>query len=158
MSLRGSDCARLLIRATKRLGDGKAASSNAAKWAPHRFGDSRHPSRSNFVARWPKEADNHAYGPWDPGNVGEYGARIEPPADGGRTALMIAAMFDRSEIVELLLSQGADPNAKDGTGLTALDMANAMDATNTQNVLQNVRSDAGRRLPRKRINSNRPER
>ncbi|MDQ7827349.1 MAG: ankyrin repeat domain-containing protein [Candidatus Eremiobacteraeota bacterium] len=41
-------------------------------------------------------------------------------ANGGITALMIAAGQGKKDIVELLISKGADVNAKDGTGMTAL--------------------------------------
>jgi hypothetical protein len=39
------------------------------------------------------------------------------------TALSFAAMFNRSDIVEMLLARGADPSIKDGKGLTAADHA-----------------------------------
>ncbi|HIX62770.1 MAG TPA: ankyrin repeat domain-containing protein, partial [Candidatus Halomonas stercoripullorum] len=44
-------------------------------------------------------------------------------------ALMFAAMFNRCEIVECLLAQGADPQAQDSQGMTARDLAQAMGAT-----------------------------
>jgi len=53
----------------------------------------------------------------------------------GRTALMIAAMFNRSEIVEFLIAQGADPHACDAGGATALAAAAMMGATDTQALL-----------------------
>ena len=40
-------------------------------------------------------------------------------SEGGKTPLMIAAMFNRTEIVEVLLARGADPQARDACGLTA---------------------------------------
>ena len=36
--------------------------------------------------------------------------------DGGRTALMTAAMFNRTEIVDLLLERGADIDRRDAIG------------------------------------------
>ena len=41
----------------------------------------------------------------------------------GATALVFATMFNRTEIVELLLAGGADPTIRDGQGLTAADHA-----------------------------------
>ncbi|MFP4906000.1 ankyrin repeat domain-containing protein, partial [Paraburkholderia sp. BR14261] len=53
----------------------------------------------------------------------------------GRTALMIAAMFNRSDIVDLLLARGANPAAHDAAGNTALDVANAMGAVDAATLL-----------------------
>ena len=59
----------------------------------------------------------------------ERGASVDGRGEGGRTALMVAAMFDRAEIVELLLARGADPHVLDGGGLTARDAAERMAET-----------------------------
>ncbi len=56
---------------------------------------------------------------------------MDGPGDGSRTALMIAAMFNRTEMVDLLLAHGADPDLRDGAGLTAAEMAQSMGATDT---------------------------
>ncbi len=48
---------------------------------------------------------------------------------GDRTPLMVAAMFDKADIAELLLAHGADPRARDKAGLGALDLARSMGAT-----------------------------
>jgi ankyrin repeat protein len=52
-------------------------------------------------------------------------------SDGGKTPLMVAAMFNRTEIVDLLLSRGADVQARDAAGLTAEQLASAMGASDT---------------------------
>jgi len=47
----------------------------------------------------------------------------DPRAANGGTALIFAAMFNRADVVDLLLERGADAGAKDGNGLTAADNA-----------------------------------
>jgi hypothetical protein len=53
-------------------------------------------------------------------------------ADGGgpdgRTALKLAAMFNRTAIVDLLLARGADPKAQGASGKTDADCAAARGA------------------------------
>ena len=58
-----------------------------------------------------------------------HGALVDGTGDGTRTALMTAAMFDRVAIIDLLLAHGADPDRRDGAGLTAAEMAQSMGAT-----------------------------
>jgi len=41
----------------------------------------------------------------------------------GATAIIFAAMFDRADLVDILLEYGADPTVKDAGGLTAADHA-----------------------------------
>jgi uncharacterized protein len=57
------------------------------------------------------------------------GADVEGASPDGRTALMIAAMFNRVDIVEMLIARGANPSAQDGAGNTAFDVANGMGAS-----------------------------
>ena len=45
--------------------------------------------------------------------------------DGGNTALILAASYDRTEIVELLLAYKADLNIKNNAGYTALSWASS---------------------------------
>ncbi|MGF6641548.1 ankyrin repeat protein [Paraburkholderia sp. MM6662-R1] len=45
---------------------------------------------------------------------------------------MIAAMFNRTAIVDLLLAHGADPHARDANGVSAADAAARMGAADTQ--------------------------
>jgi len=59
----------------------------------------------------------------------EGGAQVEGASFDGRTALMMAAMFNRTPIIDYLVSKGADPKAKDANGITALDAAKTMGAT-----------------------------
>jgi hypothetical protein len=49
----------------------------------------------------------------------------------GKTALAFAAMFDRVEIVDVLLAAGADPHRRDNAGQRAIDLARLMGATAT---------------------------
>jgi len=68
----------------------------------------------------------------------EAGAEIEGSSFDGRTALMMAAMFNRVEIVDYLIGQGADPKAKDANGVTALDAARTMGAVDTTAQLEKL--------------------
>ena len=52
---------------------------------------------------------------------------------------MLAAMFDRTGIVDLLLARGADPDARDADGATAEDLAVAMGARGTPRRLRTRR-------------------
>lgn len=64
-----------------------------------------------------------------------HGACVDSPP-GGRTAFMIAAMFNRVEIMRLLRERGADPGAKDAGGLDALSAAQKMGAHNAVDLLR----------------------
>jgi uncharacterized protein len=59
------------------------------------------------------------------------GAAIDGCGPDGKTALMMAAMFDRTEMLDLLLARGADKGARDAAGMTAQDLADRMGAANT---------------------------
>ena len=63
----------------------------------------------------------------------QHGANVNVNGTGpdGKTALMMAAMFNRTDIVELLIAQGADPDARDASGMSALDAARGMGAADT---------------------------
>ena len=61
----------------------------------------------------------------------ERGADVDGSGHDGKTALMVAAMFNRAEIVDLLLAHGADAEARDASGLTARDAAQVMNAPDT---------------------------
>ena len=63
------------------------------------------------------------------------GACVDSPP-GGRTAFMIAAMFNRVEIMQLLREKGADPWACDGGGLNALSAAQKMGADDAIDLLR----------------------
>lgn len=68
----------------------------------------------------------------------EHGVPVDAAAEDGRTALMLAAMFNRSEILEFLLAQGADPARQDARGATALVAAQTMGAPDTAARLQTL--------------------
>ncbi|MCR8721596.1 ankyrin repeat domain-containing protein, partial [Pseudomonas syringae] len=74
----------------------------------------------------------------------EAGADVEGAAADGRTALMMAAMFNRNEIVDYLIGQGADPHVCDAKGITALGAAQAMGATVTAEQLTRLGVQAAR--------------
>lgn len=56
------------------------------------------------------------------------GAVVDGAGPDGRTPLMFAAMFDRVEVVDLLVARGADPRRRDAAGASALDLARGMGA------------------------------
>lgn len=58
----------------------------------------------------------------------EHGAAVNARDTDGKTALMFAAMFNRVEIIDLLLASGADASLKTNDGKTALELAQAMGA------------------------------
>jgi ankyrin repeat protein len=51
---------------------------------------------------------------------------------------MMAAMFNRVEVVDYLIGKGADPKAKDANGVSALDAAKTMGAVDTTAQLQKL--------------------
>ena len=57
----------------------------------------------------------------------------------GQTALMMASLFDRIEIAEWLLQQGADPSIADHRGNTAESLARGQGLIEMQKVLQSHR-------------------
>ncbi|MCY1464080.1 Ankyrin repeats (many copies) [compost metagenome] len=69
----------------------------------------------------------------------EQGVAVDSAAADGRTALMMAAMFNRTAIVEYLLGKGADAQRQDAKGISALGAAQAMGAADTAAQLQALR-------------------
>lgn len=53
----------------------------------------------------------------------EHYAYIDAESPNGSTPLMMAALYGRDEVVELLLAEGADASVRNQQGLTALDFA-----------------------------------
>lgn len=53
----------------------------------------------------------------------EKGYNVNQPSEGGYTALHAAAENNHVEVIRLLVSNGADINARVVTGMTPLDMA-----------------------------------
>ncbi|MDY7554394.1 ankyrin repeat domain-containing protein [Pseudomonas veronii] len=68
----------------------------------------------------------------------EGGTPVDASSSDGRTALMMAAMFNRVEMVDYLLSQGANPKTADAQGATALAAAQTMGAVDTAAQLQKL--------------------
>ena len=66
----------------------------------------------------------------------ENGVPVDAAAQDGRTALMLAAMFNRVEILEYLLAQGANPALQDARGANALMAAQTMGAVDATARLQ----------------------
>ncbi|MFC6590928.1 ankyrin repeat domain-containing protein [Deinococcus lacus] len=58
----------------------------------------------------------------------DLGVDVNGAGPDGRTPLMLAAMFDRLDILDLLLERGADGQARDAAGFSALDAARQMGA------------------------------
>jgi uncharacterized protein len=67
----------------------------------------------------------------------EYGADVNELSN-GLTPLMLAARFNKVEIISLLISKGADVKAKDEKGFTALKYAEFSKATEAVSILKNA--------------------
>lgn len=67
----------------------------------------------------------------------EYGVDVNESAN-GVTPLMLAARYNRVEIVKLLLESGANSDAKDNNGFKALKYAELSNATDTIELLKKV--------------------
>lgn len=65
----------------------------------------------------------------------EYGADVNESAN-GTTPLMLAARYNKVEILKLLLEKGANTNAKDERGYTALQYAQLSNATDAIAILK----------------------
>jgi ankyrin repeat protein len=65
----------------------------------------------------------------------EYGADVNESAN-GMTPLMLAARYNKVEILKLLLEKGANTNAKDERGYTALQYAQLSNATDAIAILK----------------------
>ncbi|MGH2664441.1 ankyrin repeat domain-containing protein [Flavobacterium sp.] len=65
----------------------------------------------------------------------EYGADVNESSD-GLTPLMLAARYNKAEIVKVLLEKGARIEAKDERGLTAVKYAEMSNATDTLALLK----------------------
>ena len=66
------------------------------------------------------------------------GTPIDAASSDGRTALMMAAMFNRVDMVDYLLGQGANTKATDAQGATALAAAQTMGAKDTAAQLEKL--------------------
>lgn len=65
----------------------------------------------------------------------EYGADVNESSD-GLTPLMLAARYNKAEIVKVLLEKGARAEIKDERGLTAVKYAEMSNATDTLALLK----------------------
>lgn len=68
----------------------------------------------------------------------EYGADVNEMSN-GMTPLMVAARYNRTEIIQLLLDRGANPRFKTETGYTALRYAELSNATEAVSMLNQKR-------------------
>lgn len=71
-----------------------------------------------------------------------YGANVNATASDGTTALMLAAMNAKLDVVMLLLGKGAKPEMKDQSGKTALDYAKTAEVSDyLKNSVKDTRID-----------------
>ena len=68
------------------------------------------------------------------------GAEVDGHGGDGSTPVMTVAMFNRMDIVDLLLDAGADPARRDGRGVTAQDLAEHMNAPDASVRLAGVKA------------------
>jgi hypothetical protein len=65
------------------------------------------------------------------------GADVNESANGGRTALILAVIFGHTNLVQMLVNAGADPQLRDDLGLNAMDWAQRRGLTEAQAILTN---------------------
>ncbi|EJF99104.1 ankyrin repeat domain-containing protein [Flavobacterium sp. F52] len=68
----------------------------------------------------------------------EYGADVNQISD-DLTPLMIAALYNKHEIIKILLANGANPKAKNEKGYTALKYAQASNASEAIALLKDLK-------------------
>jgi hypothetical protein len=66
------------------------------------------------------------------------GADVNERTSGGQTALILAVIFGRSNIVRLLVNAGADPQERDNLGLNAIDWAQRRGSTEALELFANT--------------------
>lgn len=83
----------------------------------------------------------------DPDRANDHGktslAGVAFKGDTAVARLLYAAMFDRVEVLELLLARGALPEQRDAEGRTALDYARILGAERAMSVLEQLPSVRG---------------
>lgn len=67
----------------------------------------------------------------------EYGVDVNEKSN-GMSPLMIAARYNKVEIIKILLANGANPNSKDEKGFTALKYAQLSNANDAVLILKQV--------------------
>ena len=65
------------------------------------------------------------------------GADVNETTGGGQTALILAVIFGRTNLVKLLMKAGADPHQRDNLGLNALEWAQRRGLTEAVTILKN---------------------
>lgn len=65
------------------------------------------------------------------------GADVNETTGGGQTALILAVIFGRTNLVKLLMKAGADPHQRDNLGLNALEWAQRRGLTEAVTILTN---------------------
>lgn len=69
----------------------------------------------------------------------EKGAELDTISKDGQTMLVLAVGADKTEIVKVLAENGADPDIKDGMGMSAYDYANLFKKTEILSILEKYR-------------------
>lgn len=69
----------------------------------------------------------------------EKGAELDTISKDGQTMLVLAVGADKTEIVKMLAENGADPDIKDGMGMSAYDYANLFKKTEILSILEKYR-------------------
>jgi Ankyrin repeats (many copies) len=83
------------------------------------------------------------------------GVDVNETTSGGQTPLILAVIFGRTNLVELLARAGADPELRDNLGLNAIDWARRRGATDALNILTNP--PASGTGPKITVNAEEPE-
>ena len=89
----------------------RGAQVNRPGWTPLHYAASHDGPNAEVITAWLLE--HHAF--------------IDAESPNGTTPLMMAAMYGLSDVVDLLLREGADPHARNQQGLTATDFAQRAD-------------------------------
>jgi hypothetical protein len=67
------------------------------------------------------------------------GADVNETTGGGQTALILAVIFGHTNLVKLLMNEGADPQLRDNLGLNAIEWAQRRGLTEAHDILANRR-------------------
>jgi Ankyrin repeats (3 copies) len=75
------------------------------------------------------------------------GADVNETTSGGQTPLILAVIFGHTNIVELLVRAGADPELRDNLGLNAIEWASRRGSTDALDILTNPPAPGAARKP-----------